>query len=258
MTRNLNIPNIAFTNNDTNKTDRSLPRGIPNSCQKPSCHVYLILGKNKNVLIDSGIDINFPNLESALHSVGIGCNDIDIVINTHEHFDHIGCNKYFYDVAIIFAGKLAAAKITEKDEYVTMYCSYSADYKLTKPHIWLEDGVIIDLENFKLEILNTPGHTSGCICIYDIYNKLLFSGDTVFARGTLSAITPSGSAGDYVNSMEMLDTKRIERIFPGHGSISRTPSKDLRQALENAKVKLKEVKLGDTWSESTPLDKPLL
>jgi hydroxyacylglutathione hydrolase len=226
--------------------------------KRPSCHVYLILGKNKNVLIDSGIDINFPNLESALRSVGLSYNDIDIVINTHEHFDHIGCNKYFYDVAIIFAGTLAAAKITERDEYVTMYCSYSADYKLTKPHIWLEDGAIIDLENFKLEILNTPGHTSGCICIYDIYNKLLFSGDTVFARGTLSAIAPSGSAGDYVNSMEMLDTKRIERIFPGHGAISKTPSKDIRRALENAKVKLKEVKLGDTWSESTPLDKPLL
>lgn len=225
--------------------------------KRPSCHVYLISGRNKNVLIDSGIDINFPNLERALDSIELSCNDIDIVINTHEHFDHIGCNKYFYDSAIIFAGKLAAAKITERDEYVTMYCSYSADYKLTRPHIWLEDGAIIDLENFKLEILNTPGHTSGCICIYDIYNKLLFSGDTVFARGTLSAIAPSGSAGDYVNSMEMLDTKRIERIFPGHGSISRTPSKDIRQALENAKVKLKEVKLGDTWSESTPLDNPL-
>jgi len=46
--------------------------------------------------------------------------------------------------------------------------------------------------------------------------------------------------------MEMLNTKRIERIFPGHGSISRTLSKNIMQALENAKAKLKEVKLGDT------------
>ena len=224
--------------------------------QRPSCNVYLIIGTYKTVMIDSGIDSSFGDLKDALSDIGFTPADVDLVVNTHEHFDHIGGNKYFYHTAIIAAGRLAAAKITEKDEYVTMYSSFSADYRYTKPHLWFESGAFIDLENAKLEVINTPGHTSGCICIYEEYNKLLFSGDTVFAHGTLSAIAPSGSAGDYVHSMDVLNTKKIERLFPGHGSLSQTPSEDIDRAVKNAKKRLQEVKTGDTWSESTPLDEP--
>ncbi len=224
--------------------------------RRPSCNVYLIVGTYKTVMIDSGIDSSFGDLKDALNDIGFAPADVDLVVNTHEHFDHIGGNKYFYRTAIIAAGRLAAAKITEKDEYVTMYSSFSADYRYTKPQLWFESGAFIDLENAKLEVINTPGHTSGCICIYEEYNKLLFSGDTVFAHGTLSAIAPSGSAGDYVHSMDVLNTKKIERLFPGHGSLSQTPSKDIDCAVKNAKTRLQEVKAGDTWSKSTPLDEP--
>ena len=205
-------------------------------------------------MIDSGIDSNFGDLRDALGEIGFRPADVDLVINTHEHFDHIGGNKHFFRTAILAAGRLAAAKITERDEYVTMYSSFSADYRYTKPHVWFENGAFIDLENAKLEVIETPGHTSGCICVYEEYNKLLFSGDTVFAHGTLSAIAPSGSAGDYVHSMGVLNTKKIERLFPGHGSLSQTPSEDIERALKNAKTRLQEVKTGDTWSKSTPLD----
>ena len=224
--------------------------------RRPSCNVYLIVGTYKTVMIDSGIDSSFGDLKDALGDIGFTPADVDLVVNTHEHFDHIGGNKYFYHTAIIAAGRLAAAKITEKDEYVTMYSSFSADYRYTKPHLWFESGAFIGLENAKLEVINTPGHTSGCICIYEEYNKLLFSGDTVFAHGTLSAIAPSGSAGDYVHSMDVLNTKKIERLFPGHGSLSQTPSEDIDCAVKNAKTRLQEVKAGDKWSESTPLDEP--
>jgi glyoxylase-like metal-dependent hydrolase (beta-lactamase superfamily II) len=224
--------------------------------QRPSCHVYLIVGTDKIVLIDSGIDASFGDLREALRNIGFTPADVDLVVNTHEHFDHIGGNKYFYRTAIIAAGRLAAAKITEKDAYVTMYSSFSADYRYTKPHVWFENGTFIDLENAKLEVIDTPGHTSGCICVYEEYNKLLFSGDAVFAHGTLSAIAPSGSAGDYVHSMDVLNTKKIERLFPGHGSLSQTPCEDIERASKNARTRLQEVRTGDTWSESTPLDEP--
>ena len=205
-------------------------------------------------MIDSGIDANFGDLSDSLRVIGFTPADVDLVVNTHEHFDHIGGNKYFYRTAIIAAGRLAAAKITEKDAYVTMYSSFSADYRYTKPHVWFENGTFIDLENAKLEVIDTPGHTSGCICVYEEYHKLLFSGDTVFAHGTLSAIAPSGSAGDYVHSMDVLNTKKIERLFPGHGSLSQTPCEDIERASKNARTRLQEVRTGDTWSESTPLD----
>ena len=58
-----------------------------------SSHSYLIRGDYKNVLIDSGVDKNFFRLQKSLLKVGFKVRDIDIVINTHEHFDHIGANR---------------------------------------------------------------------------------------------------------------------------------------------------------------------
>ena len=53
-----------------------------------SSHSYLIRGDYKNVLIDSGVEKNFLKLQKSLLKLGIKIRDIDIVINTHEHFDH--------------------------------------------------------------------------------------------------------------------------------------------------------------------------
>lgn len=62
------------------------------------------------IMIDSGIDSSFGDLRDALSDIGFVPADVDLVIITHEHFDHIGGNKHFYKTAIIAAGRLAAAK----------------------------------------------------------------------------------------------------------------------------------------------------
>jgi glyoxylase-like metal-dependent hydrolase (beta-lactamase superfamily II) len=86
-----------------------------------------------------------------------------------------------------------------------------------------------------LGVIHTPGHTSGSICIYEFNTKVLFSGDTVFAGGTLSYIAESGSVGDYIDSMMRLEARKITEIYPGHGAISKNPEQDLSQAILNAK-----------------------
>ncbi len=225
--------------------------------KRPTCHVYLVKTDIKNVLIDTGIDIKFDNLKESLAKLGLEISDIDLIINTHEHFDHIGANKYFFETSIIAAGRYAATKIEQQDEYVTMYGKYEADHYRTKPNLWLENRTLFDFSDVHLKIIETPGHTSGCISIYEPFKRFLFSGDTVFSNGTLSLIAPSGSAGDYVNSIERLNTLKINYIFPGHGKISEKPEEDLIIASENAKKKLqKSTAKGryDNWSESTPID----
>lgn len=203
-------------------------------------HSYLIKGDYKNVLIDSGLDKNFSKLQRVLLSLGIKVRDIDIVINTHEHFDHIGANRYFQDYALIAAHRSAATKIVFEDRYVTMYASGDLNEPPLKVHLWLEDKFRFDLGNYTLETVHTPGHTSGSICIYEVNRKVLFTGDTVFERGTLSYIGESGSVGDYINSIGRLGTMKINHIYPGHGSISQTPEDDMQQAILNAKALLKD------------------
>jgi glyoxylase-like metal-dependent hydrolase (beta-lactamase superfamily II) len=111
-----------------------------------------------------------------------------------------------------------------------------------KVHLWLEDKSLFDLGNYVLEIVHTPGHTSGSICIYEVTSRLLFSGDTVFSGGTLSYISESGSLGDYINSIRRLATLKVSEICPGHGRISLSPDEDMEKAVVNAERLLREEK----------------
>ena len=203
-------------------------------------HSYLLKGDFKNILIDSGLDKNFHKLQNSLLKLGIKIRDIDIVINTHEHFDHIGANRYFQDYALIAAHRLAATKITLEDKCVTLYKPGDMNELPQRVHLWLENGFRFDLGNSTLEIIHTPGHTSGSICIYERTQKILFTGDTLFAGGTLSYIAESGSIGDYIYSIRNLETLKIREIYPGHGAISKNPEEDKKKAIVNAHMLLKD------------------
>ncbi len=209
--------------------------------EETGSHSYLIKGKYKNVLIDSGLDRNYVRLQhNMFEDLGLKVRDIDIIINTHEHFDHIGANRYFQEFGLIAAHRLAANKIVEEDRYVTMYTSGDLNRPSLKVHLWLEDRFRFDLGNYRLEVIHTPGHTSGSICIYEITQKILFTGDTLFAGGTLSYIAESGSFGDYINSINLLETRKIKALYPGHGMVSKTPEEDMKKAILNAKALLRD------------------
>ena len=205
-----------------------------------SSHSYLIRGDYKNVLIDSGVDKNFSKLQKSLLTLGLKIRDIDIVINTHEHFDHIGANRYFQDYSLIAAHRFAATKITVEDRYVTMYKSGDLNEPSLKVHLWLESKSRFNLGNYSLNIIHTPGHTSGSICIYEPVLEILFAGDTVFAGGTLSYIGESGSVGDYIDSISHLATRKINELYPGHGKISKSPEEDMQKAILNARALLRD------------------
>jgi glyoxylase-like metal-dependent hydrolase (beta-lactamase superfamily II) len=201
-----------------------------------SSHSYIIKGDYATLLIDSGVDANFITLQKSLLRINLRIRDIDIVVNTHEHFDHIGANRYFQDHALIAAHRFAATKMIFDDRYVTLYKSSDLNEIPLKVHLWRESKSRFDLGNYSLNIIHTPGHTSGSICIYEPVKKILFTGDTVFAGGTLSSISESGSVGDYINSILSLSTRHILAIYPGHGEISTSPEADMEKAVRNAKA----------------------
>ena len=211
--------------------------------EKPGSHVYLIRGLNKNVLIDTGIASNFPYMTKCLRKIGLKVKDIHFVILTHEHFDHIGAAAFFFETAVIAAHRLAANKIELQDEFVTMTRYIDADSKLFYAHLWLEDDTLIDFGNYRLRVIHTPGHTSGCICFYEVREELLFSGDTVFAGGTLSDIASSGNISDYVNSLERLSALKIVELYPGHGRVSLSPEQDMKQAVTYARTLMEDSKI---------------
>ena len=197
-------------------------------------HSYVIRGNRGNMLIDSGLDSSYPYLEESLHYIGMKVRDIDIVVNTHEHFDHIGANRFFQDHSIIAAHRFAANKMAFDDRYVTLYKSGDSGDMSLHVHLWLESRSRFDLGNFTFDIIHTPGHTSGSICVYEPEKKFIFTGDTLFAGGVLPVIAESGSTGDYINSLKSLQTRLIKEVYPGHGEISSDPEGDIQSAVDNA------------------------
>lgn len=210
---------------------------------KPGSHVYLVKGANKNMLVDTGVVTKFPVLKGCLGEVGLEPEDIDLVVLTHEHVDHAGAAIFFSNSAIIAAHRNAANKIELQDEFVTLQRFRGWRTAPLKVDLWLEEGNYIDLGDYQLCVIHTPGHTSGCVCLYEPSEKLLFSGDTVFAGGILSEIGPSGNISDYMQSIQRLNTLRIEELYPGHGMISRIPEEDMRRALEYALSLFEDSKL---------------
>ena len=206
-------------------------------------HVYLIKGRIRNALIDTGTAGQFPALSKQLAEVGLDIEDIHLVLLTHEHGDHIGATTYFHKTAVVAAHRLTANKLDLQDEFITFNKYLNAPDKPFWVDMWLEDGNTIDFGQYKLLVVHTPGHTSGCICLYETEEGLLFSGDTVFAGGTLSDIATSGNVSDYMNSVQRLKSLKIKQIYPAHGKPSNTPEEDLANAVANAQALLSDSKM---------------
>ena len=209
-----------------------------------SSHCYLITA-DRTVLIDSGTVKDFPTLREELEGIGLKLEDVDLVINTHEHYDHIGGNLFFQKSSIIMAHRFAAVKIIYGDDEVMMCRAHGQKPIGYKVHVWLNNTDIIDLGSWFLKVLHTPGHTSGCICLYEPRRRILFSGDALFAGGTLSTIFKSGSLGEYFNSLRRLKTMKINLLLPGHGRISGSVDRDIEKTIENAIKAFPEAEISD-------------
>ena len=176
---------------------------------------YLI---NGNTLVDTGAGANKDYLFSKLRENGVEPEDIELVINTHCHFDHIGGNYLFPD-AKIAVHKADAVSIRNKDTLGTSMSAFGEDGN-SRVDIELEDGD--DIANF--EVIHTPGHTKGGICLWDGEN--LISGDTIFAGGGVGRIDIGGDYQDMKNSIGKLMDLDVKNIYPGHGPIVENNGKE--------------------------------
>ena len=199
-----------------------------------SAHAYILRGDLVTAVIDTGSVERAPLLVEGLRRLGLAPADVQLVLNTHEHFDHVGGNAIFPSTTLIAAHHQAARKIAVGDRFVTMLEASAP----TRVNIYLADGTELDLGGIRLRVVHSPGHTSGSTCFYEPLQGLLFTGDTLFAGGVLSYIAESGSVGDYMASLAHLAALRTSTILPAHGRPSTDPPGDIDRALLAARALL--------------------
>lgn len=182
-----------------------------------SAHAYVIKGKRRNVMIDSGLPTTFDFTVKCLANIGLVPDDIDLILLTHEHIDHAGGAALMPSSCVIAAHRLAANKLALKDEFSLMNHAFSISVDSFEVDLQLEQGSIIDLGSHQLEIIHTPGHCSGAICVYEHRHKVLFSGDTIMGNGIVGGVLGSGNISDYINSLRRLRAWSVSLLLPGHG-----------------------------------------
>ncbi len=177
-------------------------------------NVYLV----GDTVIDTGIGFNFTRLRDVLRVFKMPMDNVKHIINTHYHFDHIGGNGYFTgaDVAI----HEADAPVLENGDAETAVAEFFGG-KMHKTNVAkkLKDGEKVKLGDSEFEVVHTPGHTPGSICLYEKKNKLLISGDTVFATGVGRTDLDGGDFEQLKVSLQKLSKMDIQKILPGHGPI---------------------------------------
>src|SRR6476660_1424860 len=168
-----------------------------------AANAYLVCGSRRTILVDVGLSSNYPHLLTCLNHVGVTPEKIDMVVLSHEHLDHIGA-AYQFGRSFIAAHRLAANKIMLRDDFSMLRKMFNEPPVPIDIDIWLEEGNLIDLGNFRLTVMHTPGHTSACISLFDQDQGLLFASDTLMPGGVMGGVFGSGSIADYIQSLERL------------------------------------------------------
>jgi glyoxylase-like metal-dependent hydrolase (beta-lactamase superfamily II) len=177
-------------------------------------NIYIV---DNQVVIDTGTGEYFSTLKENLENSGANPRDIHTVINTHCHFDHTGGDRKFRDMC---KAKLMIHKDDKKALETgkgTMAEYFNDTAKITTIDKVLKEGDVIKTKNFTLQVISTPGHTPGSICLYEPNKKILFSGDTVFSDGVGRTDLPGGDHKALKESLQKLCDMKIDYLFPGHG-----------------------------------------
>jgi hydroxyacylglutathione hydrolase len=197
-----------------------------------SCNSYLIRDKRRTVLVDTGLPQTQADLTAALLQLDVPVEAIDLVVLTHEHYDHSGAAEALQAHALVAAHPLAATKIALADDFALMSGLFGQSSRGFVADVRLEQGSVIDTGDFHFSVVHTPGHCSGHISLFEPDRGILIGGDAVFKGGLHGGILGSGNISDYVASLRKLRGLRLSLILPGHGEVSTEPYVDLDGALE--------------------------
>jgi len=187
-----------------------------------SSNIYT-LGVEEITVIDTGAGDQMNALVPRLKTLDLDLKNVKQVILTHTHPDHTGGLKEL-------VGTCSPAVLVHEEEAANIETFGLAISKLN-------DGSSITAGGRTLQVIHTPGHTPGSICLYDPKDKILFSGDTVFPEGGFGRTDlPGGESYQLIDSLERLSALEVDFILPAHMEMVRSEAKaHLMASYENAK-----------------------
>jgi hydroxyacylglutathione hydrolase len=166
------------------------------------------------VVVDPGD--NIPEILSRLQKHGLTLRQI---IVTHAHIDHVG------GAALLRKSTGAPVVMNQRDLELLGMMEMQAGWlgiptpQVAPPDASAEDGLTVGLATLPAQVLHTPGHTPGSICLLLPDHDLLLAGDTLFAGSIGRTDLPGGDGRQILRSLRerLLALPDSTRVLPGHG-----------------------------------------
>lgn len=205
---------------------------------------YLVVGSERAVLIDTGMGVgNIAEVVRDLTALPV------TVVNSHAHWDHVGGNWRFSEIAIHrseatalengrantdirrkFDASMLKGPLPSGETHDTL------EIRASRATTVLDGGERFDLGGRVLDVVHAPGHSPGGIVLLDPANRIMFSTDVVYA-GAVYAQFADSSVPDYVATLRELDSAAgsVQTLYPSHGKTPVEPGiiKRLRIAMES-------------------------
>jgi glyoxylase-like metal-dependent hydrolase (beta-lactamase superfamily II) len=176
-----------------------------------NCYIVGSDTTKEAAIIDPGAD--FTRIDRKIMEMGVVPK---IIILTHSHGDHIGAvmdvvQKYN---CLVYVHEEDAPALADANENLTKIL-YGRKMEII-PDVKLNDGDKIKLGDLEFEIIHTPGHTKGGICIK--VGNIMMTGDTLFNKSIGRTDFPGGSYEQLISSIQEKIFKYDENtiIYPGH------------------------------------------
>lgn len=210
-------------------------------------NVFFVHDGDEAALVDSGFG-DETSVKTRLEFInGLSGARVKYIILTHYHFDHSSGAHQLREAtgATVTLHPEDERLLVEPDENAPDDIEIPEEAKELRekvekfreqsrealPVVGANDGDRFAVGSLELQIVHTPGHTLGSVCIYEPQEKALFTGDTALGLGTVAiSPPPHGDMGLYLKSLARLQTLDCAVMLPGHG-----------QAVHDVSAKLQEL-----------------
>jgi hydroxyacylglutathione hydrolase len=175
-------------------------------------NAYLVWdGRSDEALVvDPGMGAADPLVER----LSVNGLQLQVIANSHGHIDHV------FDNGPLKRASGAPVAIHPDDAYrLARPNTYGFEVEAVTPERDLREGEQVRIGDLVFDVLHTPGHTEGSVCLYEEKHALLLSGDVLFAGTYGRTDLPGGSDEAMVGSLSRLarEIPSAVRVLPGHG-----------------------------------------
>jgi glyoxylase-like metal-dependent hydrolase (beta-lactamase superfamily II) len=235
-------------------------------------NVYLLHSRDEWALVDTGVNTpdSIAAFQAALKEVGCAPDTIRKVICTHHHPDHFGTSKTYKELtgAEVYLNRReyessqAYGPRQRSDAAIQFFLQHGIPlhrfvnmpspgefwanlYKPTVPDHFIDDGDVIPVGDFVVEVISTPGHTPGHCVMYLRHQRVMIVGDHLLPKITPHVgVFPNGPTNplaDFLDSQRKVQRFDVHMVLPAHGGIYPDHRHRANQIIQHHQYRMQEM-----------------